>query len=83
MILTDQQEWVDLFDALKSETRKSSEKHVNIYVSASDTDSVCSLRILEVSSSGLNDFLLPIDSNRRNDHYGYHMLKVHLQYVTM
>ncbi len=48
MILTEQKDWVELFEALKEETRKSSEKHVNIYVSATDTDSVCSLRILEV-----------------------------------
>ena len=48
MILTETQEWVDLYEAIKSETRKSSEKHVNIYVSATDADSVCALRILEV-----------------------------------
>lgn len=47
MILTDPDQWVKLFDALKTETRKSAEKHVHIYVSASDADSVCSLRILE------------------------------------
>lgn len=48
MILTENQQWVDLYESIKAETRKSSEKHVNIYVSASDVDSVCSLRILEV-----------------------------------
>lgn len=50
MILTSTQQWVDLYDHIKAETRKSSEKHVNIYVSAADADSVCALRILEVSS---------------------------------
>ena len=47
MILTDQSDWVQLFEALKAETRKSIEKHVNIYVSAADADSVCALKILE------------------------------------
>lgn len=36
-----------LFDALKAETRKSVEKHVHVYVSSCDVDSVCSIRILE------------------------------------
>lgn len=48
MILTEHQQWVDLYESIKAETRKSAEKHVNIYVSATDADSVCSLRILEV-----------------------------------
>jgi cell division control protein 45 len=47
MILTESNQWVKLFDSVKAETRKSVEKHVHIYVSASDADSVCSLRILE------------------------------------
>lgn len=47
MILTEADQWVNLFDALKTETRKSAEKHVHIYASASDADSICSLRILE------------------------------------
>ena len=48
MILTSTQQWVELYETIKAETRKSSEKHVNIYVSAADADSVCALRILEV-----------------------------------
>jgi cell division control protein 45 len=47
MILTDPSQWVMLFDALKAETRKSTEKHVHVYVSSCDVDSVCSIRILE------------------------------------
>ncbi|KAI8103739.1 hypothetical protein M9435_006267 [Picochlorum sp. BPE23] len=47
MILTDSDQWVKLFEALRLETRKSAEKHVHIYVSASDADSTCALRILE------------------------------------
>ena len=47
MILTDPAQWVMLFDALKAETRKSAEKHVHVYVSSCDVDSVCSIRILE------------------------------------
>lgn len=49
MILTDSQQWVELYETIKNESRKSEEKHVHIYVSASDADSVCALRILEVS----------------------------------
>ena len=49
MILTDSTKWVDLYETIKNETRKSEEKHVQIYVSAADADSVCALRILEVS----------------------------------
>lgn len=48
MILTSSYQWVQLYDKIKAESRKSTEKHVNIYVSAADTDSVCALRILEV-----------------------------------
>ena len=40
MILTDPSQWVMLFDALKAETRKSVEKHVHVYCSAADCDSV-------------------------------------------
>ena len=47
MILTDPSQWVMLFDALKAETRKSAEKHVHVYCSAADVDSVCSIRVLE------------------------------------
>ena len=36
MILTDPSQWVMLFDALKAETRKSTEKHVHVYCSAAD-----------------------------------------------
>lgn len=48
MLLTEQRQWIDLYELIKSESRKSSEKHVHIYVSATDVDSVCALRILEV-----------------------------------
>ena len=48
MILTDSQQWVQLYETIKEESRKSEEKHVHIYVSAADADSVCALRILEV-----------------------------------
>jgi cell division control protein 45 len=47
MILTDAQQWVDLYEGIKEETRRSAERHVHIYVSAADADSVAALRILE------------------------------------
>jgi hypothetical protein len=49
MILTDTYQMAQLYDKIKAESRKSSEKHVNIYASAADADSVCALRILEAS----------------------------------
>lgn len=48
MIKTTPEEWADVYEVIKRETRKSVEKHVHIYVSAADADSVSSLRILEV-----------------------------------
>ena len=50
MILNNSEQWVELYKLIKEESKKSEEKHVHIYVSAADTDSVCALRILEVRS---------------------------------
>lgn len=47
MIVTSHSEWVAVYNAIKEESRQSDEKHVFIYASASDVDSVAALRILE------------------------------------
>lgn len=49
MIVTSQDDWVALYTSIKEESRKSDEKFVFIYASAQDCDSICALRILEVS----------------------------------
>lgn len=49
MIVTTPDEWVALYNAIKEESSCSEEKHVFIYASAADADSVAALRILEVS----------------------------------
>jgi hypothetical protein len=48
MIITSSDEWTDLYASIREESNRSEEKHVNIYASSSDADSVCALRILEV-----------------------------------
>uniref|UniRef100_A0A1D2AER3 Cell division control protein 45-like protein n=1 Tax=Auxenochlorella protothecoides TaxID=3075 RepID=A0A1D2AER3_AUXPR len=47
MIVTTPDEWVALYNAIKEESSCSEEKHVFIYASAADADSVAALRILE------------------------------------
>ncbi|GAB4814948.1 hypothetical protein N2152v2_001994 [Parachlorella kessleri] len=47
MILTNQDDWVALYNSIKEESRRSEEKFVFIYASAQDCDSLCALRILE------------------------------------
>ncbi|KDD77107.1 hypothetical protein H632_c18p4, partial [Helicosporidium sp. ATCC 50920] len=47
MILTNPDDWVDLYNAIKEESANSEEQHVFIYASSSDADAVCALRILE------------------------------------
>ena len=48
MILTSQEQWVELYAAIREESRTSEERHVFIYASSADTDALCALRILEV-----------------------------------
>lgn len=48
MIINKLDDWVSLYGAIKEETSCSDEKHVFIYASAADADSVCALRIVEV-----------------------------------
>jgi hypothetical protein len=48
MIVTTDDQWTGVYTAIREESRKSDEKHIFIYASASDADSVCALRILEV-----------------------------------
>ena len=61
MIVTDPYDWARLYESIKEESRKSEEKHVHIYVSAADADSVCALKILEVQiSNDAPPFLFPI-----------------------
>lgn len=48
MIITNHEQWVDLYNAIKEESARSEEKHVFIYASSADVDAVCTLRILEV-----------------------------------
>lgn len=52
MIINQPDQWVDLYKAIKEESSRSDEKHVFIYASAADADSVCALRILEVRGGG-------------------------------
>lgn len=49
MIITSPEEWVSLYGAIAEDSRRSEEKHVFIYASAKEADSVAALRILEVS----------------------------------
>ena len=48
MIITTSDEWTALYNSIKQDSTRSDEKHVFIYACASDADSVCALRILEV-----------------------------------
>ena len=48
MIITTSEEWTNLYRSILEESTRSDEKHVFIYASSSDADSVCALRILEV-----------------------------------
>lgn len=52
MIVTTHEQWVELYNAIRDESRRSEEKHIFIYASSSDCDSVCALRILEASGAG-------------------------------
>lgn len=51
MIITTHEEWTNLFNSIKAESSSSDEKHVFIYACATDADSVCALRILEVGAA--------------------------------
>lgn len=48
MILTTQEQWVDLYNAIRNDSCSSDERHVFIYASSKEADSVAALRILEV-----------------------------------
>jgi len=50
MIITTSEEWTNLYRSIREESSRSDEKHVFIYACASDADSVCALRILEVGT---------------------------------
>lgn len=51
MILLPSQ-WHDLYSGIREDTHNSSEKKISIFVSGSDCDSICALKVLQVRTSG-------------------------------